>query len=173
MQPQRALLVAAAHRVHQRRAECRQRPGLERAVARRGGLRAGPAQDLDPRQDGAGLDRRLPRLQLRRGRLGVAHRGARGRARLARREPQLGSRRGAQLPLEQRLALGDLSLGVAAPAGPREAADQQLLRWLVERFAGHQVGGQGGRPLDVAGGQRRHGAVVGQTRAPRRRGSGG
>ena len=160
VQAQRALLVAAAQRVHERRSERRERPGLERRVAGRRGLGTRSAQDLDARLDRARLQRCLARLELRQGRLAIAGRDPRVGGALAGREPQLGPRRDAELLPEQRFARGDLALGVRPPPAAREAADEQLLRLVVERVARDQLRGERRRPVDVARREARDGLVV-------------
>ena len=167
VQEQRALLVAPAHRVHQRAAEGEERASVHDSVAARQRLGAGLAQEAHAVLDRAGADGGCAPLQMRTRRAAVAGhgltlgRGPRGAA-------HGGRRLDAELAPKQaraRLRLRERSGAIAARG---EAADQQLVVGLVERVECDEAGGQLGGTIGIPGGE-----LVQRSVVERRRGLSG
>ena len=141
VQDRRALLVTAANGVHQRGPERDQRPRQQRRVTDAPRLRARLPQARDAGLDGAGSQRRAPRLELTESGGPIAHGAGAG---LVGRSAHARVRHAAQLAAEQHLArVGVLERG-ADVARPRETAHEQLVNTVVELIQRDGPGGQRG-----------------------------
>jgi hypothetical protein len=157
VQHDRAFLVAAARRVHQRRAQGVQSLAAQGVVAAAFRLDHRPAQALHTGVDRTGHDRRLARLQLAHRRGPTAQRADHRRPRAdVGRLAQARRRLHAQLAPQQVLADRDLPLRRHRVAGHGQAPHEQLVVALLERVAGHRKLRVPDRLLRPAVGQQRH-----------------